>query len=106
MAPLGFQGRLIIVSNRLPVSFKKMGDGNYHFCPSSGGLITGLSGLAKSGIEYLWYGWPGMEIAQKDIARVREELLHEHDAIPVLLDQDTAALYYDGFSSKYIHVHQ
>lgn len=99
MASSDFEGRLIIASNRLPVSVKCKGDGTYDFTPSSGGLVTGLSGLAKSGVQYLWYGWPGMEIPQNDIPQVTGELLGKHDTVPVLLDRETAEQYYDGFSS-------
>ena len=102
MTPLKFSGRLIIISNRLPVCFKCTGDGTYDASPSSGGLVTGLSGLAKSGMEYRWYGWPGIEVLQKYISHVRDDLLQNHDAVPVLLDQHTAERYYDGFSSTHM----
>ena len=92
--------RLIVVSNRLPVTLKCTRDDTYSIHPSSGGLVTGLSGLAKSGLEYRWYGWPGMEVPKQHISCVRDDLLYEHDAVPVLLDNGTAAHYYDGFSSR------
>ena len=46
------KGRLIIVSNRLSVTVKKE-NGEYALKPSSGGLATGLAGLAKT-TEFLW----------------------------------------------------
>ncbi|KAK3701348.1 Trehalose-6-P synthase/phosphatase complex synthase subunit [Vermiconidia calcicola] len=94
--------RLIIVSNRLPVGIKRMAEGQYDFSPSSGGLVTGLSGLAKGGVEFLWYGWPGIEVPQEDMSHLKEELLHKHNAVPVLLDQKTADHYYDGYSNSTI----
>jgi trehalose 6-phosphate synthase len=101
MISLDLKGRLIIVSNRLPVSIKRKENGQYDFSPSSGGLVAGLSGLAKSGIGFSWYGWPGSEVPEKDIPFVKEELLHKHNAVPVMLDQQTAERYYDGFSSMH-----
>ena len=86
MTSLDFEGRLIIVSNRLPVSIERMGDGQYDLSPSSGGLVAGLRGLVNGGVEFLWYGWPGIEVPQEDISHIREELLHKHNAVPVLLD--------------------
>ena len=97
------KGRLIIVSNRLPVCIKCTGDGLYDLSPSSGGLVTGLKGLANGGVDFLWYGWPGMEVPQKHIPRLSRALLHKHNAVPVLLDQQTAGLYYDGYSSTHAY---
>ena len=61
--------RLIIVSNRLPVTVVDTGTG-FHFHESVGGLVTSLSSFleqlphAPSGItEYLWVGWPGISVA-------------------------------------------
>ncbi len=41
-------GRLLLLSNRLPITIKKGDDGDYSFSMSSGGLVTGLSGLRKT----------------------------------------------------------
>ena len=103
MIPSGPNGRLIIVSNRLPVCIKRIRDGLYDLSPSSGGLVTGLRGLANGGVDFLWYGWPGMEVPQKDIPHLSRALLHEHNAVPVQLDQQTADLYYDGYSSTHAY---
>ena len=50
-------GRLIIASNRLPVT-AEVRDGRLNLKPSSGGLATGL-GPWHVGSEGLWIGWPG-----------------------------------------------
>lgn len=96
------KGRLIIVSNRLPVSIEDTAKGNYKLKPSSGGLVTGLKGLANSGVEFLWFGWPGREIPKENVSRLSDTLLEEQNAVPVLLDQQTSELYYDGFSSTHL----
>jgi trehalose 6-phosphate synthase len=94
--------RLIIVSNRLPVSIEDKAHGEYELKPSCGGLVTGLKGLSNSGVEFLWFGWPGREIPKENVSPLSDTLLKEHNAIPVLLDQHTSELYYDGFSSTYL----
>jgi trehalose-6-phosphate synthase len=53
--------RLILVSNRLPVSVVK-GRRGLRFERSVGGLATGLGHLSKS-YDSIWIGWPG--IAQR-----------------------------------------
>lgn len=94
------KGRLLIVSNRLPVSVKCKGDGQHDFSSSSGGLVTGLRGLSTGGIDFLWYGWPGIEIEDGNLSGLKTALLDEHKAVPVCLKQQTADDYYDGFSSE------
>ena len=49
--------RLLLVSNRLPITIKRTEDG-FDFSMSSGGLVSGLSGLSKY-TTFQWYGWPG-----------------------------------------------
>lgn len=51
--------RLLVVSNRLPVSVSKdPSTSQYNFKMSSGGLVAALSGLKKS-MSFTWIGWPG-----------------------------------------------
>lgn len=94
------KGRLIIVSNRLPVSINDLSHDRFELKASSGGLVTGLRGLSNSGVDFLWFGWPGLEIAKKNASFLKTKLLEEHNAIPVMLDKQTSDLYYNGFSSK------
>ena len=51
-------GRLLIVSNRLPISIEKK-EGKLFFQPSAGGLATGLSSIYNS-YKSLWIGWSGI----------------------------------------------
>ena len=61
--------RLIIISNRLPVTIDQK-EGELHFYPSAGGLATGLISM-ETELERIWVGWPGQEIKnrskQKDV---------------------------------------
>jgi trehalose-6-phosphate synthase len=50
--------RLLVVSNRLPVTVNKDETGEYAFKMSSGGLVAALSGLKKM-MSFTWIGWPG-----------------------------------------------
>ena len=91
--------RLMIISNRLPVGIQCLADDRYEFSPSCGGLVTGLKGLAQNDVTFLWYGWPGTEIRQEQSRHLKKTLMEEFNAVPVLLDQQTAESYYNGFSS-------
>lgn len=55
--------RLIIVSNRLPVTIKKdPATGEYGYKMSSGGLVSALSGCKKT-MNFTWIGWPGQDVS-------------------------------------------
>ncbi|KAF2445556.1 glycosyltransferase family 20 protein [Karstenula rhodostoma CBS 690.94] len=93
------EGRLLLVSNRLPVTIKRSDEGKYDFSMSSGGLVSGLSGLSKS-TTFQWYGWPGLEIPDNEIGGLRKQLKDEFNAVPVMLDDDLADRHYNGFSNS------
>lgn len=90
--------RLIIVSNRLPVSVKKV-DGTYKSSLSSGGLVTSLSGLTKS-TSFRWFGWPGIEVNDPKDREEVSRSLDEHSAVGIFLDNKLAHEHYNEFSSR------
>ena len=91
--------RLLLVSNRLPVTVQRSDDGEYSFSQGTGGLVTGLHGLSKR-TTFNWYGWPGLEIPSAETAYRTTRLKEEYGAIPVFLEDELADLYYNGFASK------
>lgn len=94
------QGRLLLVSNRLPITIKRSDDGSYAFSMSSGGLVTGLSGLSKT-TTFQWYGWPGLEVPDAEAGPMIKQLKDEYGAVPVFIDDELADRHYNGFSSAY-----
>lgn len=96
------EARLLLVSNRLPITIKRSSDGKYDFSMSSGGLVSGLSGLSKT-TTFQWYGWPGLEVPEEEIPVVKKRLLDEYGAIPVFIDDELADRHYNGFSSEFSH---
>lgn len=95
-------GRLLLVSNRLPITIRRSEGGKYEFSMSSGGLVTGLSGLAKT-TTFQWYGWPGLEVPEDEIQTVKLRLKEEYGATPVFIDDQLADRHYNGFSSASSH---
>ncbi|PSN64411.1 glycosyl transferase [Corynespora cassiicola Philippines] len=93
------EGRLLLVSNRLPITIKRSEDGKYDFSMSSGGLVSGLSGLSKS-TKFQWYGWPGLEVPEEEVGHLKEQLYKEHSAVPIMLDDELADRHYNGFSNS------
>jgi trehalose 6-phosphate synthase/phosphatase len=89
--------RLLIVSNRLPVTVTRE-DGELRVGRSTGGLATGLSGPhERSG--GLWIGWPGdAEVDVGNRAEV-ETALAEVRAVPVWLEPEEVRRFYEGVSN-------
>jgi trehalose 6-phosphate synthase len=91
--------RLIVVSNRLPVSFKRE-DGKLQAVPSSGGLIGALEPILKDH-GGVWVGSAGTE----DSPELHEELRSATRGLrfhyrPIILTEEEQAKYYEGFSNE------
>lgn len=94
--------RLVLVSNRLPVSITKRARA-FRFNLSPGGLATGLSSLSES-YELLWIGWPGItseKLTAKDKTDLVEKLTQENRH-PIFLSKNQVENYYQGFCNKTI----
>lgn len=89
--------KIIIVSNRLPITIKKEND-QLDFFPSAGGLATGLSSVYKQG-NNLWIGWPGLTDVDKDEKRSIIKSLRQDNMAPVFLSKNDIEEYYEGFSN-------
>lgn len=89
--------RLIIASNRLPVSIEKLNN-NLKLTPSAGGLATGLKSYHK-GNDSVWIGWPGVIPETKKEAAEISTLLEQEQCLPVFLSEEQIVNYYDGFSN-------
>jgi trehalose 6-phosphate synthase/phosphatase len=91
--------RLLLVSNRLPVTVKSEG-GQLTVNPSAGGLATGLKGPhEKSG--GLWVGWPGDVSKLTEAQRVQlDTRLSELRCVPMHLTVAEVNRYYEGFSNR------
>lgn len=94
--------RLIIVSNRLPVSVS-LQEEKISFHQSVGGVATGISSLSEPK-ERLWFGWPGLAGGHltSEHRQVITEGLHERGCRPVFLNEIDIQDFYSGFSNKTI----
>ncbi len=93
--------RLLIVSNRLPVTMNRR-DGNLILEPSAGGLATGLGSIYRTR-DSVWVGWPG--VSRERVAKHRKEVearLAEDRFCPVWLTQHDIENHYYGFCNKTI----
>ncbi|MEZ4825714.1 MAG: bifunctional alpha,alpha-trehalose-phosphate synthase (UDP-forming)/trehalose-phosphatase [Bacteroidia bacterium] len=95
--------RIIIVSNRLPVTIdRKQGELIYH--PSAGGLATGLKSL-DSPAKRIWIGWPGNPVEDELERESISYQFHRDGMVPVFLSQQEVEDFYEGFSNRTIWPH-
>ncbi|PRT54760.1 Alpha,alpha-trehalose-phosphate synthase [UDP-forming] [Wickerhamiella sorbophila] len=92
--------RVIVVSNRLPVTTSIDKNGQYNYEMSSGGLVSALSSL--HGDNFIWLGWPGIGVPQEDRESVSRDLKSLFKSVPVFLSDELSDLYYNGFSNSII----
>ncbi len=95
--------RLLIVSNRLPVTVFDE-DGELVTRPSAGGLVTGLGAyldsLKPENREYAWIGWPGIDLPENARPELEERLAREHNAYPVFASKRMMEAFYGGFCNS------
>ncbi len=94
-------GKLLVVSNRLPITVEKVGD-NYKVNASSGGLVTALdSVLRKHG--GIWMGWAGSGTTE-ELAKTIElaSIQHPYRLEAVPLSEQDVANFYQGFSNEIV----
>lgn len=94
-------GRLIIVSNRLPITVSNEGD-DIDLSSSSGGLATGL-GSVHDCSESLWVGWSGLDASAPPAARYAlQSQLAARRLVEVPLSAEEVAVFYEHISNGVI----
>src|SRR5512140_1893652 len=90
--------RLLIVSNRLPITVRAE-RGEVSVVSSAGGLATAMRG-PHDRHDGVWIGWPGdMSRLTPEQRREVEAKLAEHRTVPVALSAAEVTRYYDGYSN-------
>lgn len=89
-------GRIILVSNRLPVGISTNSDGSLTATRSNGGLATALATLFDEQ-ESVWIGWTGLRRHLKP-SELRKLGLPE-DIVPINLSDKQITRYYDRYSN-------
>lgn len=88
--------KLIVVSNRLPLTVSKK-DGGFNYNKTSGGLVTGIESLS-SHMKFIWIGSiGGTDMSQEDMDQVTHDCLDQFGCFPVFLSPELYDRYYNGF---------
>lgn len=94
--------RILIISNRLPVSVTKSRSG-IKVSPSVGGLATGMKSIYRE-MDGLWIGWPGIDkkILSEDEENEVNARLKEEGCEAIYIEKNDMDRYYYGFSNRTI----
>ena len=97
--------RLLIVSNRLPVSV--LDECTLKLQESVGGLASGLRAYLDSvkaipDFDYVWVGWPGTTVKSQRKEQLKSVLLSDFKAYPVFLSEMPMEKFYHGFCNRTI----
>ena len=97
------RSRLIVVSNRLPVAFKRKASGEWTAQPGSGGLVTALLPVLRDR-GGTWIGWPGAAGDEPGFRSALDAAGAEagYALAPVPLDRDEVRDFYHGFSNEVV----
>jgi trehalose 6-phosphate synthase len=88
--------KLIVVSNRLPLTIKK-GEKGFEYKQTSGGLVTGLKSI-KDTIRFIWLGnISGMELDEDERERITSDCWEQFRSVPVFIDPVLNDESYNGF---------
>ncbi len=91
--------RLVVVSNRLPVSMTKT-DGAWQVTPSHGGLVTALNPVLERS-HGVWVGWNGADHDDEvDTALAEASAITPCQLRSVPLTEEEVELFYRGYSNE------
>jgi trehalose 6-phosphate synthase/phosphatase len=95
------ENRLVVVSNRLPLTLRRGSAKKWVGEPSTGGLVTAL-GPVIQGTGGLWLGWPGEGPDRADPRRQEalEVWEHEKGFVAVDLPRSLATRFYQGYPNQ------
>jgi trehalose 6-phosphate synthase/phosphatase len=95
--------RLIVVSNRLPLVFKKDAEGQWHAESGSGGLVSALVPVLRNR-GGTWIGWPGTAEADGELDQALADASQEagYTLRPVSLTPEDVRDFYLGFSNEVV----
>jgi trehalose 6-phosphate synthase len=92
--------RLIVVSNRLPITVEPAERG-WQVQPSCGGLVTALEPVLRDNAG-VWVGWTGTEYAREVAELVQKQPMQPYTLVPVFLTPAEKACFYHGCANEII----
>ena len=94
MSPTAKRRRLVVLSNRLPVTIRRS-RGELKVESSTGGLVAAMA-PAMEEHGGLWIGWPGAQLKDGETLKVDGA---PYEVAPVSLSQNEVKRFYHGFSN-------
>jgi trehalose 6-phosphate synthase/phosphatase len=93
--------RLVVVSNRLPFTFKRAARGRWRAEPGSGGLVTALLPVLRDR-GGMWVGWPGAPGEAREFSAALAGAAAGYKLAAVPLGAREVRDFYQGFANEVI----
>lgn len=91
--------RLIVISNRLPLTITR-GSAGFEYKQTSGGLVTGLKALKKE-MEFVWVGnISGISLSEEEKETIKKDCWSQFRSIPVFIPKTLNDDSYNGFCNR------
>jgi len=88
--------KLIVVSNRLPITVTKDGT-DFKYKKTSGGLVTGIESLSKH-VNFIWLGnISGKGLSESDKNQISKDCWDKFRSVPVFINPELNDRCYNGF---------
>jgi trehalose 6-phosphate synthase/phosphatase len=96
-----FEGRLVVVSNRLPYVLRHGANGSWDVTPGSGGLVTALHPVLRNR-GGIWIGWPGTTEQIPDVRQILADAATDsgYELKPVAISAEEMDGFYHGYSNE------
>lgn len=91
--------RLIVISNRLPLTITRGPEG-FQYKQTSGGLVTGLKALKKE-MEFIWLGnISGIVLSDEEKETIAKDCWNQFKSMPVFVPKRLNEDSYNGFCNR------
>lgn len=89
--------RLVVASNRLPITVKREGEDAFTYKKTSGGLVTGIESLSKH-MAFVWIGNISEDsLTAKDRTTITKDCWAQFRSVPVFISPEMNDKSYSGF---------
>lgn len=96
--------RVVVVSNRLPMSVKRAADGRLEYSVASGGMVSSLLGVKD--LRMIWVGWAAFDDATPAERVQIRRAMWARGCVPIFLEKEVALVVARCASNMHLSCHE